>query len=187
MDRPKRQTATATPAKPGGLPLTLEYARQGDPSRGCRLLRVAPGFRRRASCIGDASQISLSHMPVLTCTRTQSHWRFAEAGVRSDPDECGSERADCCESSDRLVRSFLLGFTHYKRGARKSHRGCGRPPRVLAAMSHFQNCRSERRGVSLRGDRFFLSLMRPLAARSHVTAFGFCTRKSASPIRVHAC
>ena len=23
MDRPKRQTATATPAKPGGLPLTL--------------------------------------------------------------------------------------------------------------------------------------------------------------------
>ena len=26
MDRPKRQTATATPAKPGGLPLTLEGA-----------------------------------------------------------------------------------------------------------------------------------------------------------------
>ncbi len=24
MDRPKRQTATATPAKPGGLPLTLD-------------------------------------------------------------------------------------------------------------------------------------------------------------------
>ena len=29
MDRPKRQTATATPAKPGGLPLTLEEAESG--------------------------------------------------------------------------------------------------------------------------------------------------------------
>ena len=28
-------------------------------------------------------------MPVLTRTRTRSHWRFAEAGVRSDADECG--------------------------------------------------------------------------------------------------
>ena len=28
--------------------------------------------------------------------------------MRSDANECGSERADCCESSDRLVRSFLL-------------------------------------------------------------------------------
>ena len=29
MDRPKRQTATATPAKPGGLPLTLVFAESG--------------------------------------------------------------------------------------------------------------------------------------------------------------
>ena len=29
MDRPKRQTATATPAKPGGLPLTLAQNRAG--------------------------------------------------------------------------------------------------------------------------------------------------------------
>ena len=31
MDRPKRQTATATPAKPGGLPLTLA-SRAGGPA-----------------------------------------------------------------------------------------------------------------------------------------------------------
>ena len=31
MDRPKRQTATATPAKPGGLPLTLGFAANTKP------------------------------------------------------------------------------------------------------------------------------------------------------------
>jgi AraC family transcriptional regulator, activator of mtrCDE len=61
MDRPKRQTATATPAKPGGLPLTL-----------APLLRVRPEFQEFCRFGGDwisphdVAQADWAHFHIVT-------------------------------------------------------------------------------------------------------------------------
>jgi hypothetical protein len=86
MDRPKRQTATATPAKPGGLPLTLGPSphieiRPGDLSDSLADALARAGFRQtsfQASLVGEVAETPPTDIVIRSVETSEMMERFLD-------------------------------------------------------------------------------------------------------------